>query len=305
MFHRRLLPLLALGSAAFLTGCGDDSSSPQQPEDDGIVDFPADAATLQEAIDLVEPGGTIVVADGTYTVDEELVFVSGLDDVTLKGADGSRPRLVFTVAAGSDDAITISARGVSVENLEIDGTFRVGVLIFSSGCAVRNCVIRNAAWYSVSCSVATADAAVVGNVMVDSGIFGVHCTGGADPLVERNTIVGAGDCGIYSFNSMPDCHNNIVVGADNYGIACFGPQLALLDCNVLFDNFTSDYSIDCVPGASDQHADPLFCETTDYTLMAGSPCAEANAGACGGIGAVQEICPVETSPVRPARPRDR
>ena len=64
-----------------------------------------------------------------------------------------------------------------------------------------------------------------------------------------------------------------------------------LACNTLFQNGLSDYSGGCDHGVGDFHADPLFCDTTSFAISSDSPCAPAQAGACGGIGAPLVGCP--------------
>jgi nitrous oxidase accessory protein NosD len=78
-----------------------------------LVNVPRDAATLQQADALVRPGGTILISPGTYResalIDKARVVVRGLD----------RNRVVFDGGWRMDDGITVTAPGVSVENLTV------------------------------------------------------------------------------------------------------------------------------------------------------------------------------------------
>lgn len=292
--HRRSIALVPALVALTLAGCGKDMA----PADDHTVYFPADTPTIQGAIDLAQPGDQVIIAAGEYTVDAPLVLRSSKNGVILRGADGSRPSLVFTVSPDSMDAIVILATDVSVRNLAISGTFRVGILVQPSGSEgggdVSDCTVKGANWYGVDCGSAAANITIQRNILVDSGQFGVVCSGNnTTPVVENNTIVGSGDCAIYvDTYSSPEIRRNVLVDSVTYGVACFTAQPVVLDCNVLYQNGVSDYSPECVPGSADQHADPMFCDPETFTLLPGSPCAPANAGSCQGIGAVTTVCTV-------------
>jgi hypothetical protein len=66
--------------------------------------------------------------------------------------------------------------------------------------------------------------------------------------------------------------------------------LPTLECNDVFASVSADW-FGCDPGAGDISEDPLFCDDGTYRLQPESPCAAANAGACGSMGAVDEACP--------------
>lgn len=289
----------AISASLALSACGSDSNAPMEGDDQPVtVNFPADAATLQEAIDLAGAGGEVIVADGQYSVGATVTIPTAQVGLTLRGADGARPKLTFTVDPAASDAIIVLAPNVTVRNLELDGTFRIGIAVLAGGSSggtqggeISDCVIRGAGEYAIECGSPASDITVQRNVLVDPGAYGVVCLNGSAPMIELNTIVGAGDCAIYSDLSFPTCRRNILVESANYGVACFNNSQVSLACNVLFANGAADYSPGCVAGADDQHADPLFCDPVAFTLLAGSPCAPANAGACQGIGAVETVCP--------------
>ena len=279
---------------ALASGCGEETTAPDD-DTDRTIEFPGEVADLQAAVEQAAPGDTVLVAPGSHVIGSRVRVTSAKADVTILGAkdtahggDG-RPVLVFTLSS-NNDAITIEAEGVRIEGLEITGAYSSGVVVRESDAVITDCVIRGAIRYGVSCATDESDALVERNVIVDAGLFGVHCVGGAPPLVQRNTIVGAGDCGIYSFGATPTCRRNIVADSANLGIACFGPGFPTIDCNCLFGSGNGDYSQECTPGKSDVLADPRFCDMTSFTLFVDSPCTAANAGACGAIGAVDEVC---------------
>jgi hypothetical protein len=286
---RRLLRAAApaaLAGLLALAGCGDDATGPR------TIAFPGDYPTLQEAVDAARPGDTVQIAAGTHAIGTTLV-VSG-SDVKLAGAPasglhdgGPAAVLEFTLADAATDpnvhTILVEGTGVTIENLEIRGLFRYGVTFAQSGGALRGCWIEDALRFSVYCPNALSDPTIEGNLLIRPDYFGVACYDGAVPLVERNTIVEAGDCGIFSSASSPDCRRNIVWGAANLGIACFQSPLPVLSCNDVFGSRNGNWA-GCAQGATDISEDPLFCGDGSYRLRPESPCAPS--GSCGGIGAL-------------------
>jgi hypothetical protein len=273
--------------AASLAGCGDDTTTATDPPTGPrTITFPGDYATLQQAIDAAGPGDTVQIAAGTYAIGTTLVL-SG-SDVKLVGAPASSMRvgptsvLECTLAFPDANAILVQATSVTIENLEIRGVFRYGVTFMQGGGVLRGCRIEGGDEFSVYCPTALSDATIEGNLLIQPDRFGVACESGAAPLVERNTIIEAGDCGIFSYAASPDCRRNLVWGAANFGIACFQLPLPALSCNDVYGSVNGNWA-GCSQGATDISEDPLFCGDGTYQLQPESPCAPA--GGCGGIGA--------------------
>ncbi len=105
-----------------LAGC----SSPAEPpvaDAPSVVQVPADAPTISEAVDLVAEGGMVLVSPGTYeeevTIDKAGVTLRGLDrNETVIDGGGTRAFGVFA-----------SADGVRIENLTVHSTLFYGVLV--------------------------------------------------------------------------------------------------------------------------------------------------------------------------------
>jgi hypothetical protein len=78
----------------------------------------------------------------------------------------------------------------------------------------------------------------------------------------------------------------------NYGIACTsgGSLAATSGCNDIYMS-GMDLYLNCGPGVEDFDEDPQFCgPPTDLTIQTTSPCAPANSGDCGLIGALIDLC---------------
>jgi hypothetical protein len=298
----RLAALVALAALA-AAGCGEDDN-PQTPPPTGgrTIHFPGDAATLQAAVDMAVRGDTVLVEAGTHTIDTSLVIGDARDGVTLAGrldaspksAGAERPVLDLANALPQTGiAVRSTAEDVTIRGLEIRGDLTIGVDLLGPRARLVDCRIVAPSYYCVACGASSAVSVIEGNLLLDAVLFGVACSGGAIPTIVGNTIVGAGDCGIISTDASPVCERNIVFGSTNFGVACFSSEVPArvpsLDCNAFFGN-GSDYSFDCVPGAGDFHADPIFCDVIGYEIASTSPCTPDSSGGCGLIGAAGVGC---------------
>lgn len=291
--------------AAAIAGCGDDDEEPNGPTDTSIVRFPEDAATMSAALEAAEPGDTILVAAGEHMIDTTIVFDDGHTGVTLLGRSesemgmngASRPTLRFTRPNGIGVVVGSDALGITIRGLRMAGDLSDGVRFAGAGGHLVDCSIDSVSFSSVRCTNPETNTIIEGNILREPQVYGVQIIGGARPLVIGNTIIGSNDCGIIHSYGQGTCERNIIVESTNYGVFCAGLLPPTLSCNAFFDN-GADYSVTCVPGDGDIHADPLFCNPQTLALAANSPCAAANAGDCGQIGAVGVGCAVDTLAAR-------
>lgn len=287
---RRLVPLLAL---TLVIACGDDDDSgTNPPPEDAVLDVPGEVATLALALEQAASGDSIRLAPGDYTLDSALTIDSELAGVTLIGSDsGERPSLLFPMASGQTAiAVAPGADGFGIVNLRLEGTFSVGVRLEARDSFLQNCRIDAATAFSVECRNDVPGRRIERNLLIDAGIFGLRCEGGASPDVIGNTISGAGDCGIYTTGASPDCRQNLVIDSTQWGVAVFGSSLPELSCNNITESGIADYNDIDVAGKDDIHMDPLFCDEESFGLSPDSPCAAGNAKTCGQIGAVGVLC---------------
>ncbi|WP_324013362.1 right-handed parallel beta-helix repeat-containing protein [Microbacterium sp. JZ37] len=117
----RTLAILAIALSA--TGCTTTSAQPEEPVLQELVRVPEDAATISEGVDLVAPGGMVLIAPGTYA--EEVTVDK--DDVTLRGED--RNETIIDGGGTNSFGVFVPADGVRVENLTVHSTQFYGVLV--------------------------------------------------------------------------------------------------------------------------------------------------------------------------------
>lgn len=106
---------------ALVTGCGRGNAEPTELSD--LVEVPQDAATITEALDLVAPGGMVLVEPGIYP--EEVTI--DIEDVTLRGTD--RNSVIIDGEGTRSFGVFASADGVRIENLTVHSTLFYGVLV--------------------------------------------------------------------------------------------------------------------------------------------------------------------------------
>ncbi|WP_255169106.1 S8 family serine peptidase [Natrononativus amylolyticus] len=201
---------------------------------------------LQTAVDFVNPGDEVVVADGVYEVDEpDRGFQAGLyvgtPDITIRGEDGAEPVILHERDVPAPNVINVNADDVTLENLAanvVDGAadpkneIGNGVRIDDgvSGATVRN--VTTAGTSGVFLDADVSDVTVEGGRMLDAGIgVGTDLSGGpvADVTITGVTVENPTDLigwgGIYLQNAadvtVTDC--DITYGEDfNGGIVVDG-----------------------------------------------------------------------------------
>lgn len=140
------------------------------------------------------------------------------------------------------------------------------------------------------------DARILANQIVDPGAAGINLRDtadgafllanaviGASPGIDvgaldgarfwHNTVVdGPGDGVNLTGATNVDFRNNVVSGANLFGVDGSNAQFTFFDYNLYFDNTSGDCS-SCTLSANDLQGDPLFTSAgaDDYTLQTGSP----------------------------------
>lgn len=109
---------------------------PQTPKVQLTV--PRDYASLQEAIDAIAPGGTIIIAAGTYE--------AGLTiwkPLTLQGAGREQTILKASPDRGLVGSITAQGYGVHLEGLTLAGGIYEGLLVYGRGSFINVQIMNN------------------------------------------------------------------------------------------------------------------------------------------------------------------
>ena len=193
----RVLAAIALvaASAISASGCAATPSATQL-----VVAVPADAATLEEALEAVSPGGMILLSPGVYT--EQLVIDKV--DVTIRGLD--RNTTIVDGELKRPFGIVGIADGVRIENLTVRNTTFYGVLV--TGLHDENGPsAHNSEGYTrldpekfpplqrFSISHVTAS---------NNGLYGIYAFNAQHGVITDSYASGSADSGFY-VGQCPDC----------------------------------------------------------------------------------------------------
>jgi hypothetical protein len=234
------------------------------------------------------PGDTLIFVSGVL-VAETVTFESGQTPLSLVSSKGTAglsgigtyPLLRFR-APRAGTRITQLAFGGGDPAVLVEGA---GTLL------VEDCTFSGGS-VQVQATGNGATATVDGCLMENASLFSIRTEAGGKVTATSNTIVHAGDCGIYLGGGASTIRNCIIWSSARYAIACAGGSLASESgCNDTFASGTEEY-LDCVPPESDFSVDPLFCDAPsgDYFLQVNSFCAPGNNPDCGLVGKYFATC---------------
>ena len=197
------------------------------------IHVPGDQATIQEAINVANPGDTVLVAPGTYS--ENLNF--------------------------SGKAITVTSSGGAAQTI-IDGSAKAPVVIFNTGeglksvlngFTIQNGSTLNTPFEGAGISINSASPTIINNVIQNNS----GCTGGgmavqfSSALIQGNTITNNNDfacsggdgAGIYVGGSGSAqiignviTNNSATNGGAGGGIALFAAGTPTLRNNIIYGN---------------------------------------------------------------------
>lgn len=185
MFKHVFTGVAAIG---LVSACGPSTEAPETDVAEEAATDVMDAAALQALLIGVEEGGMVELPAGTI----ELVDGLSLDvnAVTLRGAGQDQTILDFSQQTGAGEGLLITSDDVIVEGFTIRDTKGDGIK--SKGAdriTYRDLTVE---W--------------TGGVDENNGAYGVYPVESTDVLVERVTVRGASDAGIYVGQS-----DNIIV----------------------------------------------------------------------------------------------
>jgi hypothetical protein len=171
-----------LGATA--VGCGalspePDDARPGPPGWPATIAVPADASTIQQAVDAAVPGDLVLIAAGTY---RESVTVA-TPRIVLRGTD--RRRVVVDGESRRDAGITVTAPEVAVENLTLR-RHRSDGLVFT-GTAVAPLAGYRASYLTVQ----------------DNARHGIRARHARRGLIEHSFTAGHPASGIHIAHCLP------------------------------------------------------------------------------------------------------
>jgi hypothetical protein len=170
------------------------------------------------------------------------------------------------VSAALGDAVTwVSAAGEFIaEDNAIHDNGGFGLVVSGTGISadIRNNLIYNNLESGIFLTLTDSNAVIEENTIWMNGDVGVRTTAGAAITVARN-----------------------IIGRNQIGITC--ESVLAGDCNDVWENTVIDYEGPCGQHPTDFALDPEFCctDASCFTLQTDSPCAPANSGGCGQVGA--------------------
>ncbi len=276
---------------------------------------PAQAPTIQAAVDSCVSGDVVVVAPGVYTDCTHLngnnvLHIAILQPgVSIRGETGDPADVILDAGRlGRCIEIRNCGEGVSIEGLTLLRGQALnpfgsggGVFSFQSTPVFRSCVFD-------SCSADYAGGAIsasYGGLTLEDCVLHANSTanigGGirttaATLNVTGCTIQGTVGQGIYYATEAPIITNTIIADGDAEAIVrnSVNDPVAILTCSDLYGNLEnwSTIIVDQLGQSGNIEANPMFCNPLfgDLHLHMISPCASDNSGSCGQIGALAVAC---------------
>ncbi len=231
-----------------------------------IIHVPIDYSTIQEALDGCATGDTVLVATGTYTLTDYIIWPDTEDIKLLSDGDSSD---TIINANGNYHVFYIESLGATINsNTVIDGFKITGgnandamypdnygggiYLNFSSPTISNNNITGNSADYyggGISCEISSPT--IINNTITNNSTNndggGIYCEE-SSPTISNNTISNNsttyGGGGIYCYYSSPTISNNNITdnSADYYGggIYCWEANPTISN-NTIIGNWANYY----------------------------------------------------------------
>ena len=179
---------------------------------DDAVFVPRDVASLQEALERVSPGATIVIQASADPIQGPILIT--VPDITLMSS-GGRANLN---SIGNDPALTIRADGVIVRGFDITSE-SIGLQIDASDCTIEDLRIEST---TVGVQLTNASRCVLKSIETHAGGIGVKLIFSNSVSAEDLTIVGSSEYGVQLLGSRNNSLNNLSLSKNAVGISIEG-----------------------------------------------------------------------------------
>ena len=275
---------------------------------------PAQAPTIQAAVDSCVAGDVVVISPGTYTdctsYSENVYHIAVLTPgVSLRGSTGN-PADVILDAGYAGRCLEIRSctgevviEGITLRRGKAVSPFGKGGAAFAifSDPVFRSCVFdSNQADFGGG-----AISASYGSLTVEDCVFSGNSSPGIGAAVQVSrapttisgcTIYGSAGSAVYYATGELTISNTIIAAGDGASVLqnlATDPDPVITCCN--FHGNEDDYPefiAGLLGSEGNISAEPHFCNPLlgDFHLYLVSPCTEENAGGCGQIGALPGAC---------------
>ncbi|MFG2292819.1 right-handed parallel beta-helix repeat-containing protein [Streptomyces sp. NPDC048603] len=196
LFATAVTTLAAIVASACTAAPGPADDAPRAPV---TIRVPADASTVNAALDRARPRDLVLVSPGVY---RESVRVR-TPRVTLRGTD--RNRVVIDGEGRRGNGVVVTAPGVSVENLTVRNHLQNGVLVTGLKSGGEGVGRGSDGYHRLD---PAADPPLTGFrvryvTAADNGLYGIYAFNARRGTIEHNYASGSADSGLYVGQCKP------------------------------------------------------------------------------------------------------
>jgi Periplasmic copper-binding protein (NosD) len=180
-------------------GCGSDAADDSNGSGSHVVHVPEDQPTIQAAVDKANPGDLVMIESGTYT--EEITVDT--PRLTIRGVD--RNGVVLDGNDALNNGITVTAGGVTIENLTVHGYLFNGIVFNGAGSGDDDDgATPDASGEVYGSGNAVLDGYRVGYVTsYDNGLYGIYAFSSRNGEIDHTLTSGHPDSGVYVGQCSP------------------------------------------------------------------------------------------------------
>lgn len=257
-----------------------------------VIKVPSEIPTIKMAIEVANPGDTILIADGIYSGLNNRDIVISSKSIVIKSENGAGKTIIDCGGDSLDYHFGFEIRNRGSNGTIIDGitikngyNIQAGAIFFSSSSPViKNCVFVN------------------NRATISGGA--VKCKGSSPSFINctfANNRALSGAAIFLIATSQPTFENCIIAfSKDSEAIRCNeSSSVPTLSCCNIFSNEGGDW-IDCLLVQFNSQSNlngnmsqnPLFCDTMNgnFALMPSSSCNAGNNSCNQLIGALESGC---------------